>query len=227
MICKNCGASIVIGLKECEFCGTLVDTEELITNSITTQSFVSLLSIEEKQILSSFMTNGNLAEAQRFVMNTLGFNGPQAYEIVNQIAKHKDAIIPNMEILIKNLTPKSKGVLFFDDTDESMLKEKSGAQNKYLFKQGYTLDEKILLLYDNAILKSGESGFTITNKNFYSSGSLLGEKAFCIPLQDVKTTRVEGSNMLINEKKVDIVLVDANDYLKVCAIVSRIIRSNR
>lgn len=227
MICKNCGAEIGIGLSECEFCGTQIDTTNLKTESTATQSMVSLLSFEEKQRLSLLMTNGNLVEAQKLVMNAFGFNGPQAYEIVNQIVKYKDAVIPDLDMMIKNLTSKSKGVLFFDETDESMSKAKAGAQNKYLFKQGYVTDEKILLLYDNAILKAGESGFTITDKRFYSSGSFLGDKAFSIPLQEVKTTRIDGNNLLINDRKVDIVLVDANDYLKVCAIVSRIIRSNR
>lgn len=228
MICKNCGASITNGLTECEYCGSPIEVSEMgIGISSTTQSFVSLLSAEEKQLLSSYMANGNYSTAQRFAMRAFGFNGQQAYEIINQVAMHKDAAIPNIGILIKNLTPKSKDVLFFDETSEKMLKAKAGAQSKYLTKQGYTIDEKILLLYDNAVIKSGESGFTVTNKRLYSSGFFLGDKAFAIPLSNIMTVHVEGNILLINDRKVDIVLVDSNDYSKVATITSEIIRSNR
>lgn len=226
MVCRNCGANITSGLRECEYCGAPIDVSEMEIGS-TKQSFVSLLSAEEKQLLSSFMANGKYSEAQKFAMRAFGFNGQQAYEIISQIAKHKDAAIPNIDILIKNLSPKSKDVLLFDETSEKMLKAKIGARSKYLTKQGYTVGEKILLLYNNAILKSGESGFTITNKRFYSSGFLLGDKAFVISLCDIKTVRVEGNTLLINNRKVDIVLVDSNDYSKVAIITSGIIRSNR
>lgn len=228
MVCKNCGASITGRLIECEYCGSPIDESETgIGISSTTQSFVSLLSSDEKQLLSSYMANGNYSDAQKFVMRAFGFNGQQAYEIINQVVMYKDATIPNTAILIKNLTPKSKNVLFFDEPSEKMLKAKAGAQSKYLTKQGYTVDEKILMLYDNAVMKSGESGFTITDKKVYSSGNFLGDKAFAIPLSGVKTVRVEGNTLLINDRKVEIVLVDSNDYSKVAIIASEIIRSNR
>ena len=228
MICKNCGANIPAGISECEFCGTIVDVSVTgVRTTSTTRSFVALLSSEEQQVLSSLIAKGSHAEAQRFIMNVFGFNGQQAFEIINQVVKYKDAVIPNLDILIKNLTPKSKGVLFFDNSSEKAQQAQMGAKNKYLCKLGYASDEQILLLYDNAILKSGESGFVITNKQFYSSGSMLIDKAFVFPLRDIKTTRIDGSTLIINDRKVDIVLTDANDYLKICAIVSRIIRTNR
>ena len=62
MICKNCGASIVAGLTECEFCGTLIYTSGLKAESATAQSFVSLLSFEEKQRLSFLMRLTRLAK---------------------------------------------------------------------------------------------------------------------------------------------------------------------
>lgn len=228
MICKNCGASITNGFKECEYCGSPIDAPKAgIGAGFTTQSFVSLLSAKEKQMLSSYMANRNYSEAQKFTMRTFGFNGQQAYEIISQVAEHSDAIIPNIDILIENLTPKSKDVLFFDEASEQGLKVKTGAKNKYLTKLGYSADEKILLMYDNAVLKSGESGFTVTNKKFYSSGYFLGDKAFALPLHDINTVRLEGNTLLINDRKVEIVLVDSNDYLKVAIITSVIIHLNR
>lgn len=228
MICRNCGANLVKGLKECEFCGSPVDITEIgVGNTATTQSLVALLTDYEKHQLTMDMAKGDFAKAQRFVMDAFGLNGQQAYEVINQAAKYKDAAIPNIDILIKNLTPKSRNVLYFDDTQDNISKAKAGAKGKYLSKLGYSDDEKILMLYDNAIMKSGESGFTITKKCFYSSGLFLNEKAFAVPLCDIKTMRLDGYRMLINDRRTDLALIDANDYMKVYGIVSRIIRSNR
>ncbi len=228
MICSNCGANISEGLKECEFCGSPVDVAKAGAGNIPiARSFVSLLSPEENKTLSSYMARGDYSTAQRFVMDTFGFNGPQAFEIIKQVARHKDAILPNMYILIENLMSESRKVLYFENDSKDITKVKKGAQNKYLIKLGYVIDERILLLYDNAIIKSGENGFTITNKCFYSSGSLLGDEAFVVPLKDIKTTHVDGITLFVNEKKVAMTQIDANDYFKVCSIVSRIIRMNR
>ena len=226
MICKNCGANVVRGLLECEYCGSPIVQTEIETFPMA-QSFVSLLSVEESKVLFSYIAAGNHAAAQRLIMTIFGFSGQQAYDIIKQLIENKDAIVPNMDVLIKNLTPKTKRVLFFDEDSEAFLNAKIGAQKKYLYKLGYTSDEKILAIYDNAIIKTGEIGFVITNKGFYSSGSLFGEKSFYIPLDGVRTIYVDGSTLFVNDKKVDIVLIDSSDYFKVCFIVSRIIRSQR
>ena len=106
-------------------------------------------------------------------------------------------------------------------------KVRRGAQRKYLDKLGYSYNEKILLMYDNAILKTGESGFTITDRGLYSSGSFWGDKEFFVPLKEIKSVKIEGNSLVVNEKSIDVVLVDTNDRQTLRTIVLKIVALNK
>lgn len=117
----------------------------------------------------------------------------------------------------------SNNVLYFDICEDGAEKVRKGAQRKYLDKLGYSYNEKILLMYDNAILKTGESGFTITDRGLYSSGFFLGDKEFFVPLKEIKSVKIEGNSLVVNEKSIDIVLVDTNDRQTLRTIVLKIV----
>lgn len=79
-------------------------------------------------------------------------------------------------------------------------------QNSYLKQLGFKSDEEILMIYDNTIFHSGDKGFTITNRGFYSSGNIL-EKPFFIPRDDIDLydIHISGSDLIINHKTIDII----------------------
>ena len=78
-------------------------------------------------------------------------------------------------------------------------------------------------MYDNAILKTGESGFTITDRGLYSSGFFLGDKEFFVPLKEIKSVKIEENSLVVNEKSINIVLVDTNDRQTLRTIVLKIV----
>lgn len=228
MVCKNCGAIISYGLRECEFCGSPVDIQGIAEMGWHKKdSLLSIMTVDERDTLMAFLNVGKHAEAQRFIKKSMGVDSQQAYEMVKNVIDNKDVPLENVDSLYEKLTSKSKDVLYMDNDNEKFLIAEKGAQNKYLTKLGYNCDEEILLLYDNAIVKTGESGFVVTDKGFYSSGFFLSDKSFFVSLEDVKTVYAEGSTLYINGKKVEITLIDARDYCCVSTIISRIIHKYR
>ena len=82
-------------------------------------------------------------------------------------------------------------------------------------------------MYDNAILKTGESGFTITDRGLYSSGSFWGDKEFFVPFKEIKSLKIEGNSLVVNDKSIDVVLVDTNDRQTLRTIVLKIVALNK
>lgn len=154
-------------------------------------------------------------------------NYSQYHEETDELGSGNDVPSSDLESMIAGLTSKSRDILYFDDHAEGVEKAKRGAQNKYLYKLGYSPNEKILLLYDNAVIKTGESGFTITDKGMYSSGFFLGDTAFFIPLDRIETISLEDNSLVVNERKVEIVLIDNADYQTLRDIVAKIVFINK
>lgn len=233
MKCKNCGAGITSGMIECEYCGSVIDITAAgdtaaAVHTISQQSWTALLTAEERQTLLSYLETNKRILAIKFVVSRLGLSMEQGTEMIEQLEAHKEVCIPDVDTLMALLTSKSNNVLYFDENEDRITKAKRGAMNKYLLKLGYTPNEKILLLYDNAAIKTGESGFTITDRGFYSSGFFLEDKEFFLSLNDFKTVELVDTNrMVINGKKVDIIMIHNDDYYNLCAIVAGIIRTNR
>lgn len=184
MVCRNCGANILPGMVECEYCGSRVD---------------AMMNVSESE------QHGNSGMVGTF----------------------NDVPGNDLESMIDSLSSTSKNVLYFGDYAEGIGKAKAGAQNKYLYKMGYSTDEKILLLYDNAAIKTGESGFTITDKGIYSSGFFLGDKAFYFPLNGIQKIVLENNHLMINEMTIEISLVDHKDRQMLRDIVAKIVFANR
>lgn len=115
---------------------------------------------------------------------------------------------PDLKSMIAGL--KNTDQLFFDAAARSS-NAINGAMSKYLYGFGYTPAEQILLLYDDAVFKAGERGFTLTNRGIYSSGCLWVDKAFFIPLGEIATISLDDSNLVVNGRKIDICLIDRVD----------------
>lgn len=146
-------------------------------------------------------------------------------QLQKQIQKLEAANACDLENKIASLS--SNNVLYFDICEDGAEKVRRGAQRKYLDKLGYSYNEKILLMYDNAILKTGESGFTITDRGLYSSGSFWGDKEFFVPLKEIESVKIEGNSLVVNEKSIDVVLVDTNDRQTLRTIVLKIVALNK
>ena len=146
-------------------------------------------------------------------------------QLQKQKQKLKAANACDLENKIASLS--SNNVLYFDICEDGAEKVRRGAQRKYLDKLGYSYNEKILLMYDNAILKTGESGLTITDRGLYSSGFFLGDKEFFVPLKEIKSVKIEENSLVVNEKSINIVLVDTNDRQTLRTIVLKIVALNK
>ena len=83
----------------------------------------------------------------------------------------------------------------------------NNAYNSYLKKLGCSENEKVLMIYDNTVLRTGEKGFTITNRGFYSTGCSFNTGKHFISRDEILTSdiKIKGSDLIIGEKYTDIV----------------------
>ena len=55
----------------------------------------------------------------------------------------------------------------------------------------------------------------------------MGEKEFFVPLKEIKSVKIEENSLVVNEKSINIVLVDTNDRQTLRTIVLKIVALNK